>query len=96
MELTLEEDLWTKFCSLFITMIPIDNYQHEFLIAVQIVSVRDSLTHSSYSICNFLTTTSNLKPYSIAKCGDNKEYRKRMLMGGHGCVKLLSRHVCWI
>jgi hypothetical protein len=36
------------------------------------MSVRDILTHSSYPICNFLTTLSNPKPNSNGKRGDNK------------------------
>jgi hypothetical protein len=41
-------------------------------VTLQIMSVCDSLTHSSYSICNFLTTLSNPKPYGNEKRGDNK------------------------
>jgi len=41
-------------------------------ITLQITSVRDILTHSSYPICNFLTTLSNPKPHSNEKRGDNK------------------------
>jgi hypothetical protein len=36
------------------------------------MSVCDSLTHSSYLICNFLTMFSNPNPYSNEKRGDNK------------------------
>jgi len=42
------------------------------VVTLQIMSVHDSLIHSSYPVCNFLTTLSHPKPYSNEKRGDNK------------------------
>jgi hypothetical protein len=63
-------------------------------ITLQIMSVRDILTDSSYPICNLLTTLSNPKAYSNEKRGDNKtlEYNNVNRVATHS-FKLLSSHL---